>query len=222
MGAAASVVVEESGKPLDASDVAPEAAVAEVRRLRGLLAANSGPMVGDVSSSKGDDNPLLLTVATFEVDAPRDEVVARLSPSSPEDVRAGWLALVPGFEPDCEVVMVDEGSGFRATNAGGAWMWVTDIASSLGEAEAAVYTCRVYVSDAEDGAPARPTKYIFTVVQTWTVTPRAGGGAVIERKFTSFDGGDGIKRFLLGGMIDKENANVVAQFQANTGEVAAQ
>ena len=45
---------------------------------------------------------------------------------------------------------------------------------------------------------------------------------MIERKFTSFDGGDGIKRFLLGGMIDKENANVVAQFQANTGEVAAQ
>jgi hypothetical protein len=118
-----------------------------------------------------------------------------------------------------------------------------------------VFTCRITVTDPEEGSeegseelsPVRPTATIFTVLQTWTLTPRRFGaqgllglsdaerrgiggastssdsgvggfggggtgcdGCTVERKFTDFDGSETLRGFLLGGMIDAENANVKA------------
>merc|ERR1712224_987852 len=68
-------------------------------------------------------NGEVLCVAMFDVDASVEDVVNYLS------TPAGWIKIVPGFEEGCEVVMLDESSGFRATTQKNNWMWVTDIAS---------------------------------------------------------------------------------------------
>ena len=149
----------------------------------------------------------VLCVNTFNVDASPGKLVALLSPTSVEQVRAGWLTLVPSFEEGCDVVQLPESAGFRATNKHGSWMWVTDIACVQGQAPT-VFSCRVYVSEPEEPAGARPSKHMFTVVQTWTLALREGG-ATVERKFTDFVGSEGTREFLLGGMIAKENENVV-------------
>ena len=146
----------------------------------------------------------VLTVDTFDVDATADDLVGLLSAPT------GWAKIVPGFEDDCEVVLLEESQGFRMTTAAKNWMWLTDMSTEKG----AVFSVRITVTDPEENPGQRPTSKLFSVIQTWTLTPKdkeagdGNGGCTVERKFTQYDGSDELRGFLLGGMIAKENQHV--------------
>ena len=142
----------------------------------------------------------VLYVSTFDVDATPDAVVDYLS--APAGWLVFVPGFAAGCEV---VELGDTAAaGFRATTGSNNWMWVTDIAtfrregggagsgvaatseSGVGGAGDAngpttsdggtvVFTCRITVTDPEEGSPVRPTAHIFTVLQTWTLTPRRFG-----------------------------------------------
>lgn len=167
------------------------AALLEIR----MTAVKGQPTFSVIDTFQLED---VLKVDTFDVDASADEVVGLLSAPS------GWAKIVPGFAADPESAMLEASQGFRMTTVQNNWMWVTDIATR----EGLVFSVRITVTDPEEDPGPRPKKKLFSVIQTWTLTPN-NGGCTIERKFTEYDGSKQLRGFLVGGMIDKENKLVV-------------
>jgi hypothetical protein len=173
---------------------------ADERQCAALLEIKMTAMKGQPTFSVIDTFQLedVLKVDTFDVDASADEVVGLLSAPS------GWAKIVPGFAADPESVMLEASQGFRMTTMQNNWMWVTDLATQEGP----VLSVRITVTDPEEDPGPRPKTKLFTVIQTWTLTPK-DAGCTIERKFTEYDGSEQLRGFLVSMMIDKENRFVV-------------